>query len=145
MIRRYGTSLNWDTATFEAFHKIAVRQAFERDNHKDGMEDRLAQYAIMWSLIMTVLEEEIPDPVVRPQLIFPSSGIPTADRGSIRKRKRNPLRYVTTLQDFVKSYDSKKKRSAIRKAVKYSSAFEDVYIPRNLSKKDKEEVCIIPL
>ena len=64
--------MNWDSATYETYHKVAVGQPYERDNHKlDGLQTRLAAYSMRWALVMTVLDERRPDPIRRKPLIYP--------------------------------------------------------------------------
>ena len=63
--RRFGSGLNYDTATYETFHKICVGIPYHNDNHhEEGMAQRLARRAMVYSLVITVCDEDFPDPEV---------------------------------------------------------------------------------
>lgn len=73
-IRRYGSALNFDTGTFELFHKVVVHQLFARDaNRKEGRLSRFLAYASARALVARVEQAATDQPrEVQPALEFRS-------------------------------------------------------------------------
>lgn len=111
-IRRFGSGLNFDTATFEMFHKRSVSLPYSRDNHKEkGMSDRLARWASNHSLVMTVADEELKDPTPKARGLYV--------RRRRRKRRIINVRVGEMLQGkhgCLRIYDERQ-RKAIKHAV----------------------------
>lgn len=70
-IRRYGSGLNFDSGTYEQFHKFAVKTAYQADCKRDdgGLIHRLTISTNVRTLVKTVTEEGKSDPPCRPRRV----------------------------------------------------------------------------
>ena len=133
--RRFGSPLNWDTATYETYHKVAVGQPFKRDNHHEGMTDRLPQYAMMWAVVMTVLEESRPDPNIRKKLVYPKKPF----FGGRSYRYRHIATQKSNLQAFIENYSRDRR---IRKALTTAVTRSTVFKKHQMKKKEVRITCV---
>ena len=133
--RRFGSPLNWDTATYETYHKVAVGQPFKRDNHHEGMTQRLPQYAMMWATVMTVLEESRPDPNVRNKNIYPKKPF----YGGRSYRYRHIATQKSNLKAFIAKYSSSKR---VQKALATAVTNSPVFKAHKLKNKKVQSRCV---
>lgn len=69
-IRLYGSALNFDTSTWETFHKEVCHIPFSRDsNHNENREHRLMRQVHSRTSLRSLAEQSVPDPEPRPRTL----------------------------------------------------------------------------
>ena len=103
-IRRYGCALNFDSAVWEAGHKVVSHDTYARDcNRREGRERRLMQQTNRKAILRVVMEEDVPDPPIRVHRLFFKSPRPSVEGRHPRPRHPDSyLRIQGVLNDRVK-------------------------------------------
>ena len=66
-IRRFGAAVNFDSATYERFHRDVVVEPFSKDcRREEGQIERLRIAADHMQLVNTYLDKDVQDPQARP-------------------------------------------------------------------------------